>query len=148
MCLKELLEEILILIKFGLLFVFGHWAKRNRPSCKIVSEWMSKLHFMFPKKFLRIECFWRKCFSIIFDICVKEYQFLSIFSRQDFQNCFLCVQKDVLRKTLFWRSLIFFKFHFRTLSEKSSVSYRHVFRRIVKTAIYLPIGTNRGRNTF
>ena len=80
MCLKKFPNHILILIKFCLFFIFGHWAKRNRPKlfrkngqncfldslfsrfqfncwaqkdqsfAKKFSAGLSKLHFTCPKK--------------------------------------------------------------------------------------------------
>ena len=79
----------------------------------------------------------------------KNISILSLFfSRHDFQNCFLRVQKDVLRKKICWRSLICFFFQFGTTKEKSWVNCQHVFGRIVKTAIYLPIGSFQGEILF
>ena len=66
---------------------------------------------------------------------------MSFFSWQVFQKCFIRVQKEVLRKKVFLKKIDLFYCHFRTLSEKPLVLCRHVFGRIVKTAIYLLVGT-------
>ena len=95
--------------KLCLFFILGHWAKRNQPSGKFVPE---------KKNQNCIQCFqksilWEK-FSLDkvlfkhFCTWAKEYQSFVIFPRQDFQNCFLRVQRDLLGKKFFWMILICF----------------------------------------
>ena len=132
------------LIKFCLFFIFGHWAKRNRLSGKIVSEKGQNCFLCVQKILLRKKFISKKVFFIHFwYLSQRRSVFLSFFSWQVFQKCFIRVQKEVLRKKVFLKKIDVFYCHFRTLSEKPLVLCRHVFGRIVKTAIYLLVGTFR-----
>ena len=77
MCLKKFHKEFLILIKFCLCFVFGHWAKRNRPSGKIVSDKWSKLLSMYPKKSSEEKIYIEE--SVFYSFLIPESKKISLF---------------------------------------------------------------------
>ena len=144
MCLKKFHKEFLILIKFCLCFVFGHWAKRNRPSGKIVSDKWSKLLSMYPKKSSEEKIYIEE--SVFYSFLIPESKKISlfiIFFMAGFQWVLSTCPKGSFEKKIFLKKFDLFYFHVRTLSKKPSVPCQHIFGRILKTAIYLPIGTFR-----
>ena len=102
---KKFLNEILNHIKFCLFFIFGHWAKRNRLSGKIVSEKRTKLLSMCPKDSSEEKTYNEE--SVFYSFLMPE-SFCHFFHGRFFKSALYVSKRKFWEKKFFWRKLICF----------------------------------------
>ena len=99
----------------------GHPAVNFWPFVKKISAELSKLHSMCQWKNLEDVCVLKKKFFPFWTFTDKYQAFCRIVFRLDRQNCFLRVQRRVLRKNNFLKSTVFHPF--RTVSGNVSAFF-------------------------
>ena len=134
------LEKSFLMKKVNFLIFFGDWAKKFRASGTIFLAGLSKLHYTWHRNIMRKKQNSRELFLISFsDIQRKYFGFLSEKFRQSCQYCILRIHDNIL-KDFCWGKLISF-YLFRKLSAKFWGFWHNFFGRVVKTALYVSVGT-------
>ena len=119
MCLKKILDEILILNNFCLFFILGQWAKKNRPSGKTVPERKVKsASFVFKRFFWGKNFHWKMCSLNIFDSWAEEYQCFVIFSHGRIFKTAFYVSKKTFWKKKFLKKFELFSIQFSDTERK------------------------------